>query len=121
MTAADRILWHAGLSLATDASDSLAALTADGDAGEVEAAASDFIAALDEYNRELNGPVPSERIDGADEYVPRRLTYAAGEVGRMLRVRGLSEAALRVETAWLAVLAGDIDDIPAHLAEEGIR
>ena len=120
MTAADRILWHAGLSPATDAPGSLAALTAEGEAGDVDAAANDFIAALDEYNRGLNGAVPSERLGGADEYVPRKLAYAVGEVARMLRVRGLNEAALRVETAWLAVLAGDIDDIPAHLAEEGI-
>ena len=120
MTALDRILWHAGLSQTSDAPNSLAALTADEDARAVDAAARDFIAALDGYNRELNGAVPSKRVGGADDNLPRRLAYAVGEVARMLRVRKFDDAALRVETAWLAVLAGDIDDIPAHLAEEGI-
>jgi hypothetical protein len=32
----------------------------------------------------------------------------------------LSAAASRIETAWLAVLAGDIDDIQAHVEQEEV-
>ena len=80
----------------------------------------DLITALDNYNRDLNGPVPSETVGPDDDSVPRTVAYAVGEVVRMLRESGSGRAALRVETAWLAVLAGDIDDIGEHLAEEGI-
>ena len=121
MTASQRLVWHAGLSAAGGlAPGSVSAATSEGDPANIEAATTDFIAALDEYNRELNGQVPSETISPGDDSVPRRLAYAVGEVARMLRESGSDRSALRVETAWLAVLAGDVDDVREHLAEEGV-
>jgi hypothetical protein len=95
-------------------------VTWDGDPADIEAATTDFISALDEYNRDLNGQVPSASVDSGDDSISRVVAYAVAEVARMLRANGSVGPALRVETAWLAVLAGDIDDIGAHLAEEGV-
>jgi hypothetical protein len=122
VTATERIAWHAGLSEAGALPPgSVSAVTSGGDPADIEAATTDFIGTLDKYNRELNGPVPSETVDPRDDSVPRSLAYAVGEVVRMLRASGSDRAALRVETTWQAVLAGDVDDIDEHLVEEGIE
>ena len=85
---------------------------------ELRAALDDYVAALACLNRELNGPMP-EAIDADPASVPRAVAYAAAEVSRMLREHpGRADAAWEAEMAWLAVLAGDIDDLPTHLAEE---
>ena len=90
----------------------------------------DYLSALALLNLELNGPTPSESINGKATSVPRELAYAAAEVARILRDRAarpdtpdrdkrtLLDSAWYVETAWLAVLAGDIDDLVQHLHDE---
>jgi hypothetical protein len=86
-----------------------------------------FHTTLETLNRELNGEIPSESTGSAD-VVPTDVAYAVAEVTRMLRdyadkggalhpSTGLREAWL-IETAWLAVLAGDIDDLQQHLNKE---
>ena len=94
--------------------------------GRLAEALADFLDGLSDLNHELNGPVPSEAV-GADPDLPlsTSVAYSVAVVADMLRNYGEKQrdpAALRgawlVETAWLAVLAGDIDDIAEHLADE---
>jgi hypothetical protein len=118
VTASERIVWHAGLSADGGlAHGSVSAATSSGDRAAIETATADSLRALDDYNRDVNGPGPSSSIRGSD-IVPRDVAYAVAEIARMLRDSGADRSAWRVETAWLAVLAGDIDDIHEHLAEE---
>jgi hypothetical protein len=78
---------------------------------------------------ELNGDVPSavESVHLAD--MPRKLVYSVAQVICELREcerqassardsEWFGRAAWRAETAWAAVLAGDIDDIAKHLDNE---
>jgi hypothetical protein len=124
-----RLKWHAGLhDLADTPNPSVASCTWPGNAheGQLPDAVADFILTLEALNRELNGQIPSESPASA-EFVFLDVVYAIQEVIRMLRQyaefqehgadAGSREAWL-VETAWLAVLAGDIDDIHEHLEEE---
>lgn len=126
-----RLRWHAGLEEIAEASiPSISACTVDTEVPELqlERAVADFIAALGMFNHELNGEVPSESQSSASD-IPRDIAYAVAEVVRMLddfvdadrisqgRSTGSREAWL-VKTAWLAVLAGDIDDLQRHLDEE---
>jgi hypothetical protein len=83
----------------------------------LDAAVESFLTTLEAVNTELNGPMPSQTIGGPDRQLPADLVYAVSEVIRMLRDEGEAVAAWVVETAWLAVLAGDIDDVRAHVAE----
>jgi hypothetical protein len=89
----------------------------------LSAAVTDLMTALGELNVELNGPVPSDELAGS-EAVPRSTAYAVAEIGRILRdaedrnAVPNSWASWHLDTAWLAVLAGDIDDLDAHLANE---
>jgi hypothetical protein len=46
------------------------------------------------------------------------VAYSVAEVARMLREASADREAWQVETGWLAVLAGDIDDVGQHVAEE---
>jgi hypothetical protein len=94
--------------------------------GRLDEALVDFIDALSDLNHELNGEVPSEST--AADPIPTITTWLAYSVAvatRMLRTYGEKQqddevllAAWRVETAWEAVLAGDIDDIAEHVADE---
>jgi hypothetical protein len=75
-------------------------------------------------NHELNGETPSEDVSDAG-VVSTDVAYAVAEVARLLREYGereahvtAKEAAWLVDTAWLAVLAGDIDDLEQHLEQE---
>ncbi|NJL26805.1 MAG: hypothetical protein HC897_02460 [Thermoanaerobaculia bacterium] len=79
-------------------------------------------------NFEFNGPTPSEVIK-KEHFLPRALVYAIAEILSMLRIyrEGEDDPALvsllahvlrQLETAWCAVLAGDIDDITEHLEQE---
>jgi hypothetical protein len=128
----DRLRWHAGLGgePAHAASVSIAECTVgDGCSGDrVSEAVADVVAALGQLNRELNGLVPSETLGGSAE-IPRDAAYAVAELIRMLRDAAQSssatqarhdraDAAWSIETAWLAVLAGDIDDLHQHVAAE---
>jgi len=88
-------------------------------------AVADFVKELSRLNVELNGEAPSETVDPAPAMIGTNLAYVVAEVARMLRESAETtgsavarEAAWRVETAWLAVLAGDIDDVEQHVAAE---
>jgi hypothetical protein len=122
-----RIRWHAGLAEEPAGGGvSIAAWLDAPDRTEsgLRRGMSDLLAAMTQLNVELNGAVPSESTAASDA-VPRSIAYAIGEITRMLRdVAGsdsdhlseISWAAWSVDTAWLAVLAGDIDDLQGHLA-----
>jgi hypothetical protein len=65
-----------------------------------------------------DGAIPSETPYGADQ-IPRTLAYAIAEIVRMLREQPTSSAAAStVESAWAAIVAGDIDDLREHLKLE---
>ena len=129
-TTNDRMRWHAGLARpqASRGVMSVAAVLATPNASgdHLEAALRDLLDAMTKLNLELNGRVPSENTASAAP-VPRSIAYAVAEINRMLReaadsgshgIPNVSQAAWRVETAWLAVLAGDVDDLRAYLADE---
>jgi hypothetical protein len=80
---------------------------------------SDFLALLDVLNHELNGAEPSAAESGKAETISTSVAYSIGEVARMLREAAADREAWQVETSWLAVLAGDVDDVRQHVAEEG--
>jgi hypothetical protein len=125
----ERLRWHAGLGAVVETSvPSVSDCTgAEGPAGLYEAAA-DLLATLARLNHELNGETPSESADFATE-IPRDPVYALAVVIRLLRdandkspgfseAGSFADAAGLVETAWAAVLAGDIDDLPQHVSQE---
>jgi hypothetical protein len=127
-----RLRWHAGLESKTGAEPDYSVAECVGPPGllgeHLEKAVADLIDAMALLNTELNGTTPSETIGAAGE-IPVEVAYAVAEINRLLRklapfaistdaTRGLARAAWLVETAWLAVLAGDIDDLRAHLSEE---
>ena len=56
--------------------------------------------------------------DGSDDHVPRSVAYAVSEVTAMLRDAEEHDLAGRIDTAWNAVLAGDIDNLAAHIELE---
>jgi hypothetical protein len=108
--------WHAGLEGDRDDAGSISGCTASGTpAGEAVAA---FIQALQRLNIELNGATPSENVDSRDDPLPRDVAYAVAEAARMLRDTGDDDAASQVDIGWSAVLAGDIDDVVEHIAQE---
>jgi hypothetical protein len=123
--------WHAGLGdQLNPRAPSLAECTWSGSPlrGRVSEGAEDFIAALSELNREINGPIPSESPPAGAE-IPRDAAYAVAEVIGMLRDAAesasipddkhrMADAAWSIETAWRGLLAGDIDDLQQHLADE---
>jgi hypothetical protein len=121
------LLWHAGLeSHSAGSAPSISECTANrGQLERLDDAVADFVAAMQSLNLEFNGSVPSESGPHQDQ-VPRQVAYAVSEVSRMLHDRSGKEAAdphhaaWRVETAWNAVLAGDIDDIGQHLRDEAV-
>lgn len=119
-----RLRWHAGFEdVAGRRSVSVSESTESGDA-DLETAVDDVITTLEALNHEVNGNVPSETAASA-RTISTDIAYAVAEISRMLRSyeeraadgRG-AEAAWMVDTAWLAVLAGDIDDVEEHVAEE---
>ena len=114
-----RLRWHAGLEGAHHAAPSIADCTGPaGAADRLDEALGDLLEALAQLNRELNGPIPSATTDGADQ-IPRPLVYAVAEITRMLREQpDYDDAAWSVDTAWAAILAGDIDDLDEHLHNE---
>jgi hypothetical protein len=115
-----RLRWHAGLEQAANgARISIAECIGVTRIGErLDEALNDLLSTLTQLNGELNGPAPSETTDGADQ-IPLQLVYAITEIIRMLRDDpSTDDAAWTVETAWNAVLAGDIDDLHEHLRLE---
>jgi hypothetical protein len=113
-----RLHQHAGLEPATGALTVSAATVEPVDARGLTEAVSDFLALLDVLNHELNGAEPSAAISGKAETVSRGMAYAVAEVARMLREADADREAWQVETGWLAVLAGDVDDVRQHITEE---
>jgi hypothetical protein len=87
---------------------------------ELEHAVADFIDALQALNVELNGGTPSETLEvGEPDQISRDAAYAVAEVVRMLDEHGEAKGEARqVATSWLALLAGDIDDLRIHVAQE---
>jgi hypothetical protein len=110
------LLWHAGLQ--GDALDPESVSGATATDQRVSEAATAFLIVLERLNEELNGPRPSERVEAGSGDVPRDVAYAVSEVTRMLRDADANDAAGRVDTAWNAVLAGDIDDLAEHVELE---
>jgi hypothetical protein len=118
-----RLRWHAGLDQPADELVPGPLIVdrtgTEGTLERLDEALADVLSTLARLNRELNGPVPSASIDGVDQ-ISRLLAYAIAEIVRMLRERPDStEAGWAVETAWGAVLAGDIDDLEQHLRDGG--
>jgi hypothetical protein len=96
-----------------------------GSADGLGEALADLLAILARLNHELNGTTPSESTDSATE-IPRDLAYAVAEITRLLRdasdkppgspdTAAFANVAWLSETAWAAVLAGDIDDLMEHV------
>jgi hypothetical protein len=85
----------------------------------------DFVSVLSRLNVELNGETPSESAGTGPATISTDVAYAVAEVSRILREKAdatsspeARDGAWRVDTAWLAVLAGDIDNLEQHLADE---
>src|SRR4051794_11415238 len=104
--------WHAGLD--GDAFDARSVSGSLAGGHGVDDALTRLIETIQALNQELNGERPSDVVDG-DLAVPRDAAYAVAEAARMLRDGGHVDAAWAVDMAWLAVLAGDIDDIGEHV------
>jgi hypothetical protein len=117
----ERLKWHAGFGErpVDAATPSISDCTAPKSsvAESLPLAIADFVDALEALNRELNGDVPSETIEGKADSVPRSVAYSVAEAASMLRDAGQDDWS--VNTAWEAVLAGDIDDLHEHLELEG--
>jgi hypothetical protein len=113
-----RLRQHAGLEPSGGAPTVSAATLEPVDPRELADAVSEFLGLLDVLNLELNGAEPSAAISGKAETISRTAAYSVAEVARMLRDGGADREAWQVETGWLAVLAGDIDDVRQHVAEE---
>lgn len=128
----DRLRWHAGLGNAPESSGSLSVADCtsgeSGSGGGINEAVADVLVELARLNQELNGPAPSESFSSSTD-IPRDAAYAVAEMSRMLRESAestsagqdesrMSDAAWVIETAWLAVLAGDIDNLQQHVDEE---
>jgi hypothetical protein len=124
-----RLRWHAGLDSAAPGSvPSISDCTgSQGSADGLGEALADLLATLALLNHELNGATPPESTDSATE-IPRELVYAIAEITRLLRdayrlgagqeAAAFADAAWLNETAWAAVLAGDIDDLMEHVELE---
>ena len=113
-----RLRQHAGLEPSSGAPTISAATVEPVDAPRLAEAMSDFLALLDVLNHELNGAEPSAAISGKADSISTGVAYSVAEVARMLREAGADGEAWQVDTSWLAVLAGDIDDVRQHVAEE---
>jgi hypothetical protein len=127
-----RLRWHAGLESNKGEQHGFSVSECVGSAsrsGEhLGKAVADLLDAMTSLNIELNGTTPSETIGGAGD-IPGEVAYAVAEITSLLRQQApyatgthapqdIARSAWLVETAWLAVLAGDIDDLCVHLAEE---
>lgn len=129
-----RLRWHAGLEEhVTQDVPSVASST--WPRGQVQdglqKALTDCLRTMGSLNHEWNQQEPRVSVGAAE--VPRRVAYAVTEIIRCIRecqrdarderdAAVLGRAAWRIETAWSAVLAGDVDDIERHVeGEEAAR
>ena len=115
---ATRLRQHAGLEPSSGAPTVSAATVEPIDARGLAEAVSDFLALLEVLYHQLNGPKPSSATSGKAETISTSVAYSIAEVVRMLRDAAADREAWQVETGWLAVLAGDVDDVREHVAEE---
>jgi hypothetical protein len=115
-----RLRQHAGLEESESPLPTVSScLPERGRIGQLGVALADLMATLGRLNHELNGAVPSEAVGDPGRVIPGSVAYAVAEVSRMLRRGGDTEReAHAVDTAWLAVLAGDVDDVLEHVAGE---
>ncbi len=129
----DRLLWHAGLrtdhSILSVAPICNCLLVGNRLNDCLNSSVEDFLLVLDSLNQELNGSQPS-LVTGESQDIPRRIVYSIIEIHRMLREfechafeasedNPAIKVAIRiVETAWAAVIAGDIDDILEYVRLE---
>lgn len=125
-----RIRWHAGLDGAYEGDIvplCLCAIEPTNGVEKFDASLIDFIDTLSKLNIELNGSLPSDRCSEHREWLPRSLVYAVTEVIRSLRERrekavlqlkAADRALWCAETAWSALLSGDIDNLWQHLEQE---
>lgn len=125
---AERLRRHAGLEDVTQPTNYSVSSSIRWDGAvdsNLHAALADVIDVLAQLNLELNGERPSNSVEGASS-IRRDVVYAVAEIVRLLRdARGsgdqivvISDGVWSIETAWRAILAGDIDDIHEHLVEE---
>lgn len=120
-----RLRWHAGLDGDSHADPNASGRSLDRVLAEPEpdpqaltAALEDLLDVIESLNVEINGDPPSESINADAADVPRAIAYAVSEITSRLRSNGNSDAVRIVDTAWNAVLAGDIDNIRAHVVLE---
>jgi hypothetical protein len=94
----------------------------------------DIIACLEVVNRHLYGETPSAFVGTSEHYIDPRLAYAVSAIisdgieqvltlagspaADLAAVLALAKDVWRVSCAWEAVLAGDIDSLSKHVAEE---
>ena len=130
-TTIERLRWHAGLHR-IDAGDAPSIASSTWPRGHMSKAfnqaVEDCLTTLVTLNRELNHEGSSPVAE-----VPRKLVYAMTEISWIIRECSekareeteaslFSRAAWRLETAWSAVIAGDIEDILNHVRlEEAAR
>jgi hypothetical protein len=116
---ARRLRRHAGLEEPDSLPTVSSCLPERGRTEQLDVALADLLATLGTLNQELNGAVPSEVVGDPGRVIPGSVAYAVAEVSRMLRRgRGTQREARAVDAAWLAVLAGDVDDLLEHVAGE---
>jgi hypothetical protein len=94
----------------------------------------DLIACLEVVNRHLNGEIPSACVGTGGRYIGSRVAYAVSAIisdgiehlltlasspaSSRSSLLALGKDVWRVSCAWEAVLAGDIDSLSEHVAEE---
>ena len=126
-TILSKLRYHAGLTVDTDAAVPRLIDSAFDKVLFLKALA-DVLDSFQQLNIELNGLIPSKNID-QQSVIDRSIAYAASELITSLRKQltlaekidpGLYSAIWKLELAWAAVLAGDIDDINAHIFEEEV-
>lgn len=132
-----RLWWHAGLPVAAlPAAQRYEGLVPSvdqatdygrGSIEDVERALADFLQTLSVLNKELNGPVPSQRGSPGPRMLPSDVVSAVNSA--ILRVlyweeyakragKRVPPFAWRAQMAWCAVLDGDIDDLDEHIRLE---
>lgn len=126
-----RLRWHAGLQkgMSEDVPSIASSTWPSGQLVQgLQEALVDCLRTLGSLNQELNSQASlAEGVHASD--VPRSVAYAVTEIVRIIRdcqndaqdqndAAVLGRAAWRVETAWSAVLAGDVDDIEKHVEQE---
>lgn len=123
LSAAERIRRHAELGQPADETAPTVSAASDGGSpAEVEAATADLVDALDSFTpNSTAGYARRCRLASPTLFLVVSLTQWLRLPG-MLRNSGADHSAWAVETAWHAVLAGDVGDVREHVTlEEAAR